>query len=296
MIRVDTLEELLDTAQLLAAQPVPDGRRVAIVGNAGGPGILAADACVGAGLTVDPLEDATVAALRAAAPEASIGNPIDLGAAATPDMYTQVLPIVLTAAEVDAVLVIYAPPVVTAPVEVAEAVAAAVAQSAGSKAVAACFLARADVTDALRRDGVRAERSRRSRFPRLRRGRLGGPPSSAHGALDRSATFRRWTAWTPTRPVPSWSSGCAIRRTGLGSAGPSARRCLRAVGIDVVESRTVEEAAVAARVAEEMGYPVVLKVEATGVLHKSDVGGVRLDLGSAAEVHAAYESMHRDGR
>ena len=74
---------------------------------------------------------------------------------------------------------------------------------------------------------------------------------------------------------------------------PEHAALLGAVGVDVVDSRPVEGATAAARVAEEMGYPVVLKVEATGVLHKSDVGGVRLDLSSAAEVHAAYESMHQ---
>ena len=88
VIRVDTLEELLDTAQLLSAQPVPAGNRVAIVGNAGGPGILAADACVGVGLDSRLVLGAPrVAALRAVAPDASVANPVDLGAAATPEVF-----------------------------------------------------------------------------------------------------------------------------------------------------------------------------------------------------------------
>ena len=84
MIRVDTLEQLLDTAQVLAHQPLPPGRRVAIVWNAGGPGILAADACVGAGLEVPELSAATQAELRSfVSPDASVANPVDLVAAAT---------------------------------------------------------------------------------------------------------------------------------------------------------------------------------------------------------------------
>src|SRR5438067_2008440 len=110
VIRTDTLEELFDIASLLANQPLPIGRRVAIMTNAGGPGILAADACEAAGLTLSPLSDETTAALRAFLPSAaSVGNPIDMIASATPDHYARTLKLLLADPNVDSVLIIYIP-------------------------------------------------------------------------------------------------------------------------------------------------------------------------------------------
>ena len=111
VIRVDTLEDLLDTAQMLASQPIPRGPRVAIIGNAGGPGILAADASAGAGLQVEDLTAESQAALRTfVTPAASVHNPMDLGAAASAEQFGKALPVVLADDGVDAVIVVYAPP------------------------------------------------------------------------------------------------------------------------------------------------------------------------------------------
>ena len=114
VIRTDTLEELFDVAMVLAHQPVPRGRNVAVVTNAGGPGILAADACEAAGLSLPALGADSVAALRAILrPEASIGNPIDMIASATADHYERTLDVVLRDDRVDSVLAIFIPPLVT---------------------------------------------------------------------------------------------------------------------------------------------------------------------------------------
>jgi len=122
VIRVDTLEQLLDTAEVLAHQPLPPGRRVAILGNAGGPGILAADACAGAGLEVPELSAASQEQLRAfVARDASVGNPIDLVAAATPEQYERALRIVLADPGIDALLALFVPPLVTRAEDVASA-------------------------------------------------------------------------------------------------------------------------------------------------------------------------------
>ncbi len=290
VVRVDTLAELLDTAQLLASQPVPEGPRVAIVGNAGGPGILAADAAVGAGLTVDPFSDATAAAVRAAAPGASTGNPIDLGAAATPDVYAGVLPAVLAADEIDAVLVIYAPPVVTAPVDVARAVTTAVAGATAAKPVAACFLGRAEVADVLRGEGAGRPIPT---FPF---------PETAARALGRAAQLGAWRA-RPVGEVPVLAEIDAdAARTVVverlhdnpDGAWLDWQECagvLGAFGLDVVGHRTVHDAPAAARAAAELGFPVALKVSAAGIVHKSDVGGVQLHLEREADVEAAYTAM-----
>ena len=292
VVRVDTLEELLDTAQFLSAQPVPAGPRVAIIGNAGGPGILAADACVGAGLVVDPFSEATAAALRAAAPGASIANPIDLGAAATPAVFAAALPVVLAADEVDAVLVIYAPPVVTAPLDVARAVADSVAVTGNAKPVAACFLARAEVAEALRGDATRRSIPA---FPF---------PETAARALGRAAELGAWRA-RAVGSVPvldrvdaDTARSLVIERLrdtpdGAWLEWSECAAVLGAFGLSVVESRTASGAKDAMRLSEELGFPVALKARATGVLHKSDVGGVALALDDPEAVETAYASMQR---
>src|SRR5262249_33086118 len=123
VIRTDTLEELLDVAMLLANQPVPRGGRLAILTNAGGPAIMATDACEGRGLTLAELGPATTAALRAQLPpEASVGNPVDMIASASPASYEACLRLLLADDQVDAVLVLFVPPVGTEAADVAAAI------------------------------------------------------------------------------------------------------------------------------------------------------------------------------
>ena len=129
VIRSNTLEELFDVAALLATQPVPQGPRVGVVTNAGGPGILLADACEAHGLTLPELAPETRAVLRTFLPaQASLSNPVDMIASATPEHYTRTMAAVGADPQVDAVVVIYIPPLVTRPEEVAQAIA----QGAGS--------------------------------------------------------------------------------------------------------------------------------------------------------------------
>lgn len=171
VIRVDSLQDLLDTAQMLAAQPLPGGPRVAIISNAGGPGILAADACVGAGLVVAELS--------------TVGNPIDLGADATPEVFARTLPVALADPSVDAVIVVYAPPIVTDAHAVARAVADAAAAAGSTKPIVACFLGLLEVADELRGDG----RVRRT-IPTFEF------PETAARVLGRAAELSAWR----TRP------------------------------------------------------------------------------------------------
>jgi acetyl coenzyme A synthetase (ADP forming)-like protein len=139
VIRTDTIEELFEVAMVLANQPVPRGRRVAVLTNAGGPGIMATDACESRRLEVARLAPDTEQALRAFLPvEASVKNPVDMIASATPESYEKALRILLADAGVDAVLVIFVTPIVTDPTEVAHAVRAA---SAGTeKTVVTCIM------------------------------------------------------------------------------------------------------------------------------------------------------------
>ena len=140
VVRVDTLEQLFDTASLLVHQPLPAGRRVAIVSNGGGPGILAADACIAAGLEVPELSDELQSTVRALAlPGAGVRNPVDLVAAAGADVYRQALEAILGSGQVDALLVIYVSPLVSRPEEIEKSVVRAAA-SFESIPTAACFL------------------------------------------------------------------------------------------------------------------------------------------------------------
>src|SRR4029079_18395195 len=128
VIRTQTLEELFDVATVLAHQPVPGGRRVAIVTNAGGPAILAADACEAHGLEVPVLGEATQRTLRTLLPPAaSVSNPVDMIASATPEQYRKALEIVAADAAVDSIIAIFIPPLVTEAAAVADAIREAAA-------------------------------------------------------------------------------------------------------------------------------------------------------------------------
>ena len=290
VIRVDTLEELFDVAQVLDGQPLPAGSRVAIVGNSGGPGILAADACVAAGLEVPELSPETQQALRSFLPaEAAVRNPVDLIASASADDYEQALSAVVADPAVDAVVVIFTPPLVTEAADVAAAVARA-ADAAGLKPVIANFLASTQTPSELA--GTRDGRRVPSFFF----------PEEAVRALGRAAAYASWRRRDP---------GTAPDLTGLDIDGARAivGRALRAqprggwldadeavdlvaaTGIAAVRSSVVNDAAGAVAAAEAAGYPVALKAASGEIVHKTDVGGVRLGLTSAADVERAFEEV-----
>jgi acyl-CoA synthetase (NDP forming)/GNAT superfamily N-acetyltransferase len=145
VIRTETLEELFDVAQVLASQPLPSGRRVAIVGNNGGPGVLAADACIAAGLEMASLSPSTVQRLSACVPwEAQAHNPVDLAPDAHPEAFRLATEAVLADDGVDAVIALYTSPVAAPLADIAAALAAAPSTPAGrgTKPLLACVLGR----------------------------------------------------------------------------------------------------------------------------------------------------------
>jgi acetyl coenzyme A synthetase (ADP forming)-like protein len=292
VIRVDTLDELLATAMLLAHQPVPAGRRVAIVSNAGGPGILAADACAGAGLDVPELSETTQQALRAlVADDATVRNPIDLVAGATAEQFEHALRLVLQDDGIDALLAIFVPPLVTRAEDVARAIASA-SDAAGEKPVVACFLGKVGVPDELR--GVGERRTIPS---------FAFPEAAAH-ALGRVAGLADWRR-RPVGTVPVFDdidlTGARAIVAETLTAEPDgawldqrkAGALLGSFGIPVVGFSVVADAATAVEAADALGYPVALKAGAPEIVHKTDVGGVVLDLRDAAAVERAYTDMAR---
>ena len=287
--RVDTLEELFDVAQVLAHQPVPLGPRVAIVSNGGGPGILAADACAGAGLEVPELSAVTQARLRDfASPDAGVRNPIDLVASATATTYERALRTVLRDDEVDAVIVIFVPPLVTQPDDVARAIRTA-AGDAGPKPIVACFLGSHGIPDALR--SIQPDERSIPSF---------AFPESAAAALGHAAGYGAWRR-RPEGAVPDFPENAERARAivservgspdGVWLDGDVAQSLCDCFGLPTVRTMQVATASDAVDAAEELGYPVALKAASGEIVHKTDVGAVNLNLPSAAEVREAFTSM-----
>ncbi|MGZ8752326.1 MAG: acetate--CoA ligase family protein, partial [Acidimicrobiia bacterium] len=291
VIRVDTLEQFFDTAQLLAHQPLPAGRRVVIVSNGGGPGTLAADACAANGLEVLELPAAVQAELRTfVSPDAAVTNPLDLVASATADQYERTLRTVLAEPTVDAVIVIFVPPLVTAADDVARAIATA-AGTAPDKPVGACFLGHRGVVDALRPPGDGRQPIPSYAFPEAvsfalarvaahaewRRRPIGAEPTFTD--VDVDGARKLVAAFLLANPAGGWLDAA------------DATRLTTCFGIPNAPVTPVADADAAVAAADAVGYPVALKAGAGVVVHKSDVGGVHLDLADAAAVRRAFAGL-----
>ena len=281
VIRTRTLEELFDVATLLSHQPVPRGPRVGIVTNAGGPAILAADACEANGLRVAPLSTATQARLRAfLPPTASVTNPVDLIASATPQQFEQAIAILGADPDIDSIIAIFIPPLVTGAEPVATAIRAAAAHIA--KPVIASFMGGVGVLPVL------------APVPSY------AFPESAAVALAAVTRYGQWLQ----KPLPVDTPLTEVMRadlraqiqsvldTGAGWLAPLwCTRLLSAAGISSLPFRTVHTAEEAVIAARALGLPVVLKAVGQSIVHKSDVGGVKLALGSEAQVRLAFEEL-----
>ena len=218
VIRADTIDEMFDIATCLEAQPLPPGRRVAIVTNAGGPGLLAVDACEAAGLTVAPFSDATRARLAEfLPPEAGVRNPIDTVASAGPAAYRRAIETTLTADETDALIVIYTPVDPRASGETLEAIRDGIGAGrragATGKPVLACLMAG---------DGrplpldLQSERIPAYAFPeKTRRARSAGPPPTRVGGRSR----RRCCGASRTSASTTHATSAGRRWRCAGTAG-----------------------------------------------------------------------------
>ena len=270
MIRAESLEDLVDVSVLLSAQPLPLGRRVAVLTNAGGLGILAADACEAAGLELPTLSDESASRLAELLPsEASVANPVDMLGSATAATYESVLPVLLEDHGVDAVLVLFVPPVTATADEVALAVARA--SKGAEKPVLAAVMDARGIPPA-----SPTQASPRSRYP-----------ESAARALGRAAARAEWLPQARRRRPGLDRIDRRRARAVVGDALARApdrwldpgetRALLVAYGIPVVEERVAATPDEAARAAAELGFPAVVKTALAGA-HKTETGGVALDL------------------
>ncbi len=293
VVRTETIEDLFDTALLLAHQPLPRGGRIAILTNAGGPGIMAADACEGAGLTLPALAEATEAGFRAfLAPEASTRNPVDMIASASPEVYRRGVRLLVDDPGVDAILAIFVPPVGTDAPRVAEALlAGAAAATEAGKPLLACFMGSHGIPESLR--SLQAGHVPSYAFP-----------EAAARALGRVVRYAAWRD-RPEGSIPSLedvdeaAGRAAVERAWARLAGAGGgwmepdevESLLAAYGLAAPASRVARDAASAVAAARAIGYPVALKLVSATLSHKSDVGGVVLDLADDLAVEQAFAAM-----
>ncbi|MEZ0329457.1 MAG: acetate--CoA ligase family protein [Dissulfuribacterales bacterium] len=283
VIRVGSIEELLDISRLFALQPLPKTDDMAVLTNAGGPGILATDAMERSGLRLASLSKRTMDTLAVQLPPAaSVLNPVDILGDARADRYRLALQALLEDENVSAVLVILTPQIMTEIEETARIVVEL--SNVSSKAVVACFMGEKRVKHGislLSAGGV-------PNYP---------SPDRAVRGLKAMCIYRDWQ----TKPLPVFPSfeldrgrlraifDTAKRENRLEMGETEARAVLEACAIPVPASKLCASAEEAVDFAESIGYPVVLKIASPDILHKTDIGGVRMNLLSASAVRDAFE-------
>ncbi|MBW1862843.1 MAG: GNAT family N-acetyltransferase [Deltaproteobacteria bacterium] len=291
IIRVDTLEELFDVATMLSNQPIPKGNRVAIVTNGGGPGILAADTCEHHGLALSEFTPEIVKELRSVSKHAiRMHNPLDLTGSATREEYEDILKLLARDKNNDAVIIIFVTAAIVSPKAIEDAIQrVAPAYLRQGKPLLACFMGQR---------GFKTKLSFRDKFvPSY-------PfPEAAVLALSRAAEYGEWvrkpkgtipkirgikrerarkiieTAMTQSAERPLWLS--PKETTNL----------LGCYGIRFAETLMARTAAGATAAASTVGFPVAVKLSSSTIVHKTDVGGVKLDLESKIAVKRAFNDI-----
>ncbi len=290
VLRADSVQELFDIAMALEEQPIPAGNRVAIVTNAGGPGIMIADACESHGLEVVELSPDTQARLRDVFPaEASVRNPVDMIASATSESYRIALDCILADPNVDAAIAAFVPPLGVRQVDVASSIVEVFrSRQPPDKPILAVLMGRHGLPEGraeLHEAGVPAYTF----------------PESAARALAAMVRYRHWLERPDPEPVRfevDEAAAAAIVRGAVADGRGNLKEhealgLLKAYGVPVVSHALVTTHAEARTAAESFGYPVVLKAVAPGVVHKSDVGAVKVDIRTPAELDAAFGTMVR---
>ena len=292
VLRANTLEQLFSLARGFAAQPLPRGRRVAILTNAGGPGIMTTDAAVHFGLELASLSPSTCAAMAAVLPpEASLLNPVDTIATAGPRAFEACSGALLADPNVDALIAIYVAPVTIHAPDVAVAIVRGVEsgrlRGGEGKPVLSCFMGKGagdEGVETLRAAGIPA-------WPF---------PEAASEALAAMATFAEYRARPPGSipvldpPLDVARIAAVVERATGWLRFEQAMELLDAAGIAVAPWAVVRSPEEAADFGAEHGYPLVVKVDSDTVLHKSDAGGVQVDLRNEREVKGAFWEIERN--
>jgi len=293
VIRVSTLEELFDVTALLANQPVPQGDRVAVITNAGGPAILAVDALVSQGLRVPEFSQALQAELRGfLSDEAAVANPVDMIAAAGPDQYRQAIDVLLRSDEVDALITLFIPASDVGVSATATAIREAGEASPDDKTFLCVYMQSGGAPTELSSPDVG--------FPTF------AFPERAAKALRKATTYAEWLARPEGKFIEFDDIDAAGARyvvdavigsnngsddEGMWLDPDSVDALLEAYGIAIPRAQVVTNIDAAVAFGEELGAPIVLKVISPSAVHKSDVGGVALDVSGSSAIEAAYAQV-----
>ncbi len=284
IIRVNSIEEMFNTAVLYTYQPMPAGNRLAIVTNAGGPGVMATDAAVRCGLSVPPLAPETMEKMRGALPAtANLKNPVDVIGDARADRYTIALEAVLQDPNIDQTLVILTPQSMTDIESIGRDICKFAATA--TKPIACSFMGAADVGP-----GIQLLQQRHIPHYIL--------PEWACEAMAYVQRIRQWReqpmADFQPLPVDRPSAQAIIGGAESGYLDEDrALAVLEAYGMAVPQYKLCKTAAEAVAFAENIGYPVVLRIVSPQIIHKSEVQGIALDLADAGAVADAFERMRR---
>lgn len=285
VLRVETVEDLFDYAMSFASQPLPQSNRLAIVTNAGGPGIMTTDACVRYGLKLSKLAPDTVARLREKLPTtANFNNPIDVIGDAQHDRYKAALEEVLADPNVDATIVILTPQNMTD----IEAIADVVWETSRKfyKPMIASFMGLYDVSKGvsiLREHGI----------PHY------AFPESAARSLAAMYRYTQWTHRPRTEERRFDVDKERVRSIIDGAIGQGRRNLpeieaidvLKAYGFPTLRSVLARSAADAVALARDIGYPVVLKIASPDILHKTDIGGIKVGVRGDEEVRQGFDEI-----
>ncbi|NLV40805.1 MAG: CoA-binding protein [Candidatus Hydrogenedentes bacterium] len=285
VVRAENFEALFDYAQAFATQPLPKGDRIVVITNAGGPGIMAADAVETLGMKMEPLTPEVAEHVKKnLAAAASVANPVDVLGDAPPEKYAMALEAVLADPKTDGVVVILTPQAMSDPDATADAIIQAAA--ACDKPVLACFMGGSNVLGA------------RAKFV------AGGVPdyTSPERAVAAMKAMVGYSAWRnrPPRIVTRFpvnrhrvervlARQARSNRKEMGEV--EAKEILKAYDFNVLPGALARTAEEAVAIAERAGYPVAMKIVSPDILHKSDMGGVKLNLSKPSEVMDAFDLM-----
>ncbi|GAB4315585.1 MAG: acetate--CoA ligase [Candidatus Zixiibacteriota bacterium] len=290
VLRVQTIEELFDVAKAFDLQPLPKGKRVAVLTNAGGPGILATDASAALGLEIADLEPETERQLRSfLPPEASTCNPVDMIASATAEQYRRALELLFKDQNIDAVICVFVPPIMIDELAVADAIVDA--SRGATKPILSCFMGPGEGSEG-------AERLKRAKIPVYT---FPEQIANTYALMTKYAAWRDRPLGTFPERIPGIDSA-QRRLTKLAQAGHTtilggeALEVLRDCGIPVAPLRAAANSDEAAAIAASMGYPVVLKLNAENLIHKTDIGGVITDVRTEEELRGHIDTLLKRAR
>ncbi len=284
VIRARSVEDLFDYAVGFSSQPLPEGRRLAIVTNAGGPGIMAADAVERQGLWLAEFEPSTVEALRDRLPaEANFYNPVDVLGDALAGRYDAALGAVLKDSRVDSAIVLLTPQAMTEIAQTAKELIKQAAQ-AKTKPVFTCFMGRAEVAKGI--DLLRSARIPNFSFPER-------AVAIVRTMVDYAEGRRRPAGETPTFPVDRGRAENIFRDADdhRHLIDAQALGVVEAYGIRVPRTGLAHTAREALDIAAELKYPVVLKAAAPDLLHKSDIGAIKVGIDNDFELRRGYREI-----